>query len=351
MAIDRPLPVGERRLASEASAAIRPRQLSLLSAACAAILPLLLCPSPASASPRVVSLVYTAAPNNPQEIGAAAFRKELTARIGDHLVLDVRRSVTVGSENAILTAVQSGAADISLLTGPIVTPAVPAFGIFDVPFLFRDTAHVKAIAEGPIGETIAAKFPEKGLVLLGVGEQGFRHISNSKRPIHTPADLKGLKIRVLPNDIYTMTFTALGAEVVPMEYPLVYPALKDGRIDGQENPVSTMANARLQEVQKYLSLTGHFYASIAFVMNAETYDQMDAADRVALVEAAKVGAEATRALGAAAVAKNIETLKKGGMEVAETVDRPAFVAAIAALEPEFEKRFGKELLAAIRATH
>jgi len=232
----------------------------------------------------------------------------------------------------------------------VVTPVVPEFGVFDVPFLFRDAAHVKAVADGEIGRSIAAKFTDKGLVLLAIGEQGFRHITNSKHAIRVPDDLKGLKIRVLPNDVYKLTFQALGATVVPMEYSLVNAALKDGRIDGQENPFQTMVAAHMPDVQRFLSLSGHFFAPIAFVMNRDSFAALDPADAAIVLEAAHAGAEATRAAGAQDAAKNLEALKQGGMQVSE-IDRDAFIKALAPLEPEFEKRFGKDLLAAIRAAH
>jgi TRAP-type transport system periplasmic protein len=304
----------------------------------------------AHASPRLLSLVVSSSLGNAQYTGAIVLRREMQARLGDHVVVDLRASLLLGSENTVLAAVPSGAVDIAILSGAVIGPVVPEFGVFDVPFLFRDSAHLKAVAEGPVGELIAAKFAAKGLVLLAIGEQGVRNITNSKRPVRTPADLRGLRIRVLPNDIYAMTFRALGADVVPMEFPLVYGALKDGRIDGQENPVVVIAGNHLQEVQKYLTLSAHFMAPLAFVMNRETFDGLNAADRTGVVQAAKVAAEATRRAAAESSDKSLAQLKKDGMEVTDTFDRQTFIDAVKPLESEFERRFGKELLAAIRAT-
>src|SRR5882672_12505373 len=104
----------------------------------------------------------------------------------NHLVVDTRAGNSVGSENAILAAPQSGAVDVSVLTASVVSSSVPQLGVFDIPFLFRDAAHAKAVAQGPVGAAIAAKFADKGLTLLALGKQGFRHITNSKRPIRTP---------------------------------------------------------------------------------------------------------------------------------------------------------------------
>lgn len=304
----------------------------------------------ARASTRMISLGFNSAPGGPQQVGADAFNREIAERTGGQLIIDERGGVTLGSENALVAAAQSGALDLTVVSGPVVGPVVPEFGVFDVPFLFRDSAHVKAVAEGPIGARIAAAFGSKGLTLLAIGEQGFRNVTNSRHKVTVPADLKGLRIRVLPNETYKMTFRAFGADAVPMEFPLVYSALKDGRIDGEENPVVIIAANRFQDVQKYLTLTGHFYAPVAFIMNRDSYQSLDPAMQTTVSEAAKAAAEATRSASAKAISRSLAELKQGGMQVTEHFDRQAFIEAVNVLEPEFEQRFGKEMLIAIRST-
>ncbi|MGJ4946725.1 TRAP transporter substrate-binding protein [Bradyrhizobium sp. HKCCYLS1011] len=302
----------------------------------------------ALASPRLISVVFNSQVQNPQQLGADAFRQKLMALDGKRFVVDERAGNALGSEATILTGTRSGAVDVAVLSGGIVSNIVPELSVFDIPFLFRDVAHAKAVMQGPVATKVAAKFADKGLVLLALGKQGFRNLTNSKRPVRTPEDIKGLKIRVIPNETYKMTFQALGADVKPMDFPLVYAALKDGRLDGQENPVPTIASSRFQEVQKYLTMTGHFFAPIVFVANRAMYEQLDPADQQALVAAAKAGAEAT--WQSQMDAEKLDELRKGGMEIIEKVDRQAFADAVKPLEPEFEKRFGKELIAAIRST-
>jgi tripartite ATP-independent transporter DctP family solute receptor len=305
---------------------------------------------PVSASPKLISLVFSSLLQGPQQVGGERLRQKLLESSGNHLLVDERAGNSVGSENAILAATQAGAIDVAVLTASVVSSSVPELGVFDIPFLFRDTAHAKAVADGPAAAAIAAKFTDKGLVLLAIGKQGFRNITNSKRPIREPADLKGLKIRVLPNPVYQMTFKALGAEVVPMEYPLVYAALKDGRIDGQENPTQTIASSHLQDVQKYLSLTSHFFSAIVFVANREMFEKLAPADQALIIAAAKQGADATWRAGEDAEAKRLDLLRSEGMEIIDTINRQPFVDAVKPLDPEFEKLFGKDLLAAIRST-
>jgi TRAP-type transport system periplasmic protein len=303
---------------------------------------------PVLASPRVVSLVFNSQLQNPQQIGADALRDRLMALPGKRFVVDQRVGNALGSEGTILNAARSGAVDVAVLSGGVVSGAIPEMSVFDIPFLFRDAAHAKAVMQGPIAEKVATGFAAKGLVLLALGKQGFRNLTNSKRPIRTPEDIKGLKIRVIPNDIYKLTFQALGADAMPMDFPLVYGALKDGRLDGEENPLPTIAASRFFEVQKYLTMTGHFFAPIAFVANRAMFEQLDPADQEALKAAAKAGAEAT--WQSQLDDQKLKDLRSAGMEVVETVDRQAFADAVKSLEPEFEKRFGKELIVAIRST-
>ncbi len=303
---------------------------------------------PVIASPRMISLAFNSQLQAPQQFGSDEFRRKLLELAGKRIVVDERGSGALGSENAILAATRTGAVDMAVISGGVVSSVVPELGVFDIPFLFRDAAHAKAVAQGPVGAAIAAKFADKGLTLLALGKQGFRHITNSKHPIRTPDDLKGLKIRVIPNEIYPMTFKALGAEVVPMDFPLVYGAMKDGRLDGEENPVPTIANSRFYEVQKYLTLTGHFFAPIGFVANRAMIEALDPSDQAVLIAAAKAAAEVT--WQAQLDAPKLEQVRSGGMEVIEKVDRQPFLDALKPLDQEFEKRFGKELIAAIRST-
>ncbi|HEU0146577.1 MAG TPA: TRAP transporter substrate-binding protein [Bradyrhizobium sp.] len=312
---------------------MRSRIAGLLAAAS-----MLLTLHPVMASPRMISVAS----------GPDIFRQKLANSSDKLFAVDERSGNALGGENIVLAATRSGALDAAVLTGGVVSAVVPEMSVFDIPFLFRDEAHAKTVMQGPIGAQVAAKFADKGLVLLAFGKQGFRHMTNSKRPIRTPADINGLTIRVIPNQTYMMAFKALGAQVVPMDFPLVYGALKDGRLDGEENPLTTITSSRFQEVQKYLTMTGHFFAPVAFIANREMFEQLSPAEKAALMAAAKAGAEAT--WQAQVEDAKLQELRGAGMEVVDKVDRQAFVDAVKPLDPEFEKRFGKELIAAIRST-
>jgi tripartite ATP-independent transporter DctP family solute receptor len=306
--------------------------------------------SPAQATPQLISLVFNGYRQSTLQIGADSLRAKLAELTAGDLSADERGGASQGSEAAILAATRSGAIDLAVVSGLVVSAVVPEMGVFDVPFLFRDVKHAEDVAEGPVGTAIAAKFADKGLVLLAIGKQGFRNITNSKRPIRVPADLVGLKIRVFPNELNQMAFQAPGADVVPMDFPLLYGALKDGQIDGQENPVVNIAGYHMGEVQKFLNLTQHVFAVIVFVAHRESLERLSPADQAAIRAAARAGADATWRAGAEEDAKALASLRGAGMEIIETVDRAPFVDAMRPLEPEFERRFGKGLLATIRST-
>jgi TRAP-type C4-dicarboxylate transport system substrate-binding protein len=143
---------------------------------------------PVMASPRMISVAS----------GPDIFRQKLANSSDKLFVVDERSGNALGGENIVLAATRSGALDAAVLTGGVVSAVVPEMSVFDIPFLFRDEAHAKTVMQGPIGAQVAAKFADKGLVLLAFGKQGFRHMTNSKRPIRTPADINGLTIRVIP---------------------------------------------------------------------------------------------------------------------------------------------------------
>jgi tripartite ATP-independent transporter DctP family solute receptor len=302
----------------------------------------------ATAAPRMVTLAFVSQLKNPQQVGGDAMRDKLLSTYSKRFVIDQRVGNALGGEGFIVSAARSGSVDIAVSSGGVVSGIVPEMSVFDIPFLFRDEAHAKAVMTGPIAAKLQPAFAAKGLVLLAFGKQGFRNLTNSRHPIRSPADLKGLKIRVVPNDMYLMTFKALGADASPLDYPLLYGALKDGRLDGQENPLSSIEGSRMYEVQKYLTMSGHFFAPIAFVANREMFEKLDPADQQALMVAAKAGAEATWQMQQDG--ERLTQLKNAGMQVVDQVDRQPFIDAVKPLEPEFEKRFGKDVIAAIRST-
>jgi tripartite ATP-independent transporter DctP family solute receptor len=204
------------------------------------------------------------------------------------------------------------------------------------------------VLDGPIGQELLAKFEPKGFKALAWGENGFRHMTNSKRDVNVPTDLKGLKMRTMENPVHIAAYKGLGIITTPMAFPEVFTALQQGTVDGQENPLSVIMSAKFDQVQKHLSLTGHVYSPCIFVMNKATFDKLSAADKVAFVEAAKEGAKANRARVDQDDANGVKELRAKGMTVIDNVDKAKFVAALTTVNAGFEKDFGKANLDRIR---
>ena len=199
-----------------------------------------------------------------------------------------------------------------------------------------------------IGRSYLELLRKKDVVPLAWGESGYRHITNSKREIKSPVDLQGLKLRVPQSDVILAGFKALGVEAAPLPLPQLYDALQYGKFDGQENPVATIVSAKLDKVQKYLALTGHVYDPAVIVMSPDAFDDLAGEDKKAVVDAAQVGARASREFAARAEVTGIASLKQAGMVVTSDVDHANFAAAMSPALPELEKRFGTDAIARIR---
>jgi tripartite ATP-independent transporter DctP family solute receptor len=192
------------------------------------------------------------------------------------------------------------------------------------------------------------KFESKGFKGLAWAENGFRHMTNSKRAVNVPEDLKGLKMRTMENPVHVAAYKGFGIITTPMAFPEVFTALQQGTVDGQENPLSVIMSAKFDQVQKYLSLTGHVYSPCIFLMNKATYDKLSAADKQAFLDAAKEAAKANRARVDTDDANGAAELRAKGMSVVENVDKAKFVAALGPVNAEFEKQFGKANMDKIR---
>jgi tripartite ATP-independent transporter DctP family solute receptor len=226
---------------------------------------------------------------------------------------------------------------------------VPEARILDIPFLFRDKAHARAVLDGPIGQDMLTKFDSKGFKALAWGENGIRHMTNSKRAVNAPDDLRGLKMRTMENPVHVAAYRGFGIVTTPMAFPEVFTALQQGTVDGQENPLSVIMAAKFDQVQKHLTLTGHVYSPAIFLMNKAAFDKLSAADKTAFLEAAKEAVKANRARVDEDDTKGVAELRSRGMQVIENVDKNRFVSALTPVNAEFERQFGKENIERIRA--
>ncbi|MEO6626048.1 MAG: TRAP transporter substrate-binding protein [Burkholderiaceae bacterium] len=283
-----------------------------------------------------------------QGVGIDAFASEVEKRTAGRYKVQTFYSGSLGGERESMEAVQLGTQELTLTsTGPVPN-FVPETKILDIPFLFTSKAHAQAVLDGPIGQDMLTKFDSKGFKALVWAENGVRHMTNNKRSVNGPDDLKGLKMRTMENPVHVAAYKGFGIVPTPMAFPEVFTALQQGTVDGQENPLSVIMAAKFDQVQKHLTLTGHVYSPAVFLMNKAAFEKLSAADKTAFIEAAKVGARVNRARVAEDDAKGVTELRAKGMNVVENVDKAKFVAALAPVYAEFDKQFGKTEIDKIR---
>ncbi len=308
-------------------------------AAAAALLAISLC-LPAAAQEQVLRLGFLFTKDSQLGAGARRMAEDVAKQTGGHYRLELYPNGTAGGEVEMIRDVQLGHLDMGFITSAAFGSIIPEMGVFDMSFLFRDAGHAHRTLDGPIGAEYLAKFNQNGMVALAWGENGMRHMTNSKRPITRPEDLNGLKMRVPQSPVMLAAFKTLGADAQPLAFPALYGALQTGQFDGQENPLAVIIATRFEKVQKYLTLSGHVYSWAVVIMSPQAWAGLSEADRRIFVAAAKAGGIVSREVAGKAEADGVEMLKKAGMQVVATVDRAAFEKAVQPASAESAKQFG-----------
>ena len=233
-----------------------------------------------------------------------------------------------------------------------VSVAVPEYAAYGMPFMFSSPAAAFKLLDGPLGKELADKSADKGLIVLGYWDNGIRHMSNSKRPLLKPEDLKGLKMRTPPDAVTVDIMQALGAEAQQIKFAELYVALQQGVVDGQENPLMNIHASKLYEVQKYISLTGHKYEMTPFLMSKRSWDKLSDAQKKAVREAAAEATALQRKLSQESDDKLIADLKAKGVRI-DTVDKAAFEKGTAQVDDKWMAGpigpYVKKVVAAARA--
>jgi tripartite ATP-independent transporter DctP family solute receptor len=241
---------------------------------------------------------------------------------------------TLGNQRQLQEQVQLGTIEM-IATGSDMTEINPKYGIFDLPFLFKDRAHAFRVLDGEVGKSLAdSTVASKGVRVLSYGELGFRQITNKVRPILSPKDLQGLKIRVPSNKVRLAAFKALGAAATPVPYKELYTSLQQGVVDGQENPLFSIAALSLWDVQKYVSLTNHVFTPSYLLVNERWFQSLSPANRTLVSRAAAEAQQRQRSALASGDAEIIAKLKQRGMQV-DTPDPEPFVRATQVVWTEF----------------
>ncbi len=286
--------------------------------------------------------------NSHYGVAVDAFAVEVEKRTAGRYKIQNFYASALGDEREATEAVQLGTLDIVMTsTGPIPN-FVPEVAILDIPFLFRDTAHARATLDGPIGQEMLKKFETKGFKALAWGENGFRHMTNSKRPVNAPADLAGLKMRTMQNPVHIQAYKGFGIIPTPMAISEVFTALQQGTVDGQENPISVIKGQKFDQVQKYLTLTGHVYSPAVVLMSKGTWDKIPAVDQQAFMEAVKVLVATNRKRIDDDERDGVAYLREKGMQVITDVDRTKYQEVLTPVFAEFAKKFGQASIDRIR---
>lgn len=271
----------------------------------------------AQAQTRTIKFANQNAKGHPVVLGMEKFAELVDQKSGGKLKVNVFPGGALGSDQANVSALQGGSLEMAAMNSGIFASLVKDFAIYDFPFLFGNAKEADAVVDGPFGQGLHKKLEEKGLVGLAYYELGFRELTNSKRPITKVEDIAGLKLRVIPNPINVDWVKALGANPTPLPFPELYAALEQGAVDGQENPVATIKGAKLNEVQKYMTLTNHQYNPQSVVTSKKFWDSLSAPEKKILQDAATESAAYQRTQSRAQLQSGLEDLKKGGMQVTE----------------------------------
>ncbi|QKV18970.1 TRAP transporter substrate-binding protein [Oricola thermophila] len=272
----------------------------------------------------------------------------LAEKSGGEITLQVFPNGLIGNDPTMINAVRGGSLDIMVTGNPFFTGLAPELNVLDLPYLFHDRDHIARVLDGDIGDRLRRNFDGTGLFALSLWETGWRHVTNSRRPVETPDDIKGLKIRTTPNPAHIEAFKLLGAVPTPMAFTELFTALEMGAVDGQENPTTLILNSRFYEAQKYLSLTQHAFTAAPLVTNADKLAAMGEDQRNLLIETAREGAKRQRAMNVEREGSSLAKLKAEGMQVVDTPDRDAFRAIVAeSVQATFAKEFGADLISQI----
>jgi len=240
----------------------------------------------AQAQERTIRFGNVVQAGHPIAVGTQKFAEIVLAKSGGKIKVQELGGGTVGGEQQQLSAVQGGVQDMTLPSATVMGGIVKEFTLLDFPFSFANAEQADALLAGPFGDTLMSKLPEKGLVGLTFWETGFRNFTNSRKPIVNVEDLKGLKLRVIPNPMFLESFGALGTNPVPMAFPELYGALESRAMDAQENPFSVVLTSKFYEVQKFLSVTNHVYTANPVVISKKVWEKLSPAEQKILQEAA-----------------------------------------------------------------
>ena len=273
----------------------------------------------------VLKVAHNGPVGHPFQVGFEEFRRVLEERTNGAVQVQIFENEQLGTEEEATLMVKLGALAASAASaGGGISAFVPEAEIFNFPFIFRDLDHFYRVLDGPVGERVAGRIEDElDVVVLGYWFAGRRNAWNAERPVVTPSDFEGLKIRVIPTPILVDTFNALGAQATPMSFGELYSALEQGVVDGAETDHVDLYQERFYEVTKYVSYTRHLYLAVALIFSRKLYDELPPGVQEAVLEAGRISTRVQRQAMTSMTASALEELQKLGLEFNE-VDRALF---------------------------
>jgi len=274
------------------------------------------------------------------------FKKDIETKSNGRITVELYPNGQLGGDRELIESVQLGTLEMAIPASSVFAGFDKRFQVLDLPFLFKSKEVAFAALDGELGKKLDEILPKHGMINLGYAENGFRHITNNRKPIHTPDDLKGLKLRTMENPLDIAFFKLLGANPTPMNFGELYTALQQGTVDGQENPIALVYTSKFYEVQKYYSLTGHVFSPIMLVANKSFIDKLPEDLREIVMEAGRKFCVEQRKLADVQEKEYLEALKATGMQINELTpeEKAAFVEATLPAYDMFRDEIGDDLI-------
>ena len=291
----------------------------------------LICFSTPAIAEMKVKLGVVTKPGSAQNIAAEKFKELIEQRSDGNIKIQIFHSASLGNETEILQQVQMNTVQMAIITGGPFDTFDPIVRVVNYPFLFKSNEQADQILDGPLGVQILKSLESSGFKGLCFSENGFRNLTNNKRPVKSPEDIKGLKIRVMASTIHKAIWQDLGANPTPMPWP-IYTELEQGVIDGQENPLWVMEVYKFYEIQKYMTLTRHVYSFHIDVASLKWWKTLDSKTQDMIQKAMYEAAVFQRKQNRDNNAARLKFLKEKGMKVEEHPDIAAFRAKVANLK-------------------
>jgi tripartite ATP-independent transporter DctP family solute receptor len=293
-------------------------------------------------------MAHSGAEAETQHAAALEFARQVKARTNGQVEVQVYPASTLGNDNTAIAGVRGGTIDLCTSGTPYYTGMVGRMNVLDLPYIFTSAEHAYRVLDGSIGRGLLDELEGHGLKGLAYWEVGFRSLTNSRRSVRTPEDIKGLKVRTTPNPAHLKAFQIFGASPTPMPIAEVFSALENKAVDGQENPVGIVRGAKLYEVQKYMSMTRHAYTAMPVVMNKAKFAALPAAHQQALVDAALAAGGFQRELIRKNEAGDIAFLRANGVQVEENINPEPFRRLVAEpIKQMFAEKHGAQLVEAV----